>query len=315
MATELGPAPAARPRVAIPIVGGPAAVPRLRLAAPAPTRPPAPRPVPARGSAPMAEGQPERDLLDGNVRSVDRAAALLLAFADFPAEAGVTELARKLGLHKSTASRLLATLERRGLVEQDEESGKYRLGMVMIRLAERAEKTLDLGSIARIDLERLARATRETAGLGVLDGDRCLTVAQADGPNMVACADWTGRTTPPHCVASGKVLLAAMAERDILRLVRTGLAACTDRTITALEPLLEELARVRRRGFATAFSEWEPGQNAVAAPVHDARGRVVASVDVWGPAYRVTPARVAELAAEVRVTARAISIRLGGAPA
>ncbi len=132
---------------------------------------------------------------------------------------------------------------------------------------------------------------------------------------MVACADWTGRTTPLHCVASGKVLLAAMAERDILRLVRTGLAACTDRTITALEPLLEELARVRRRGFATAFSEWEPGQNAVAAPVHDARGRVVASVNVWGPAYRITPARVAELAAEVRATAGAISIRLGGAPA
>jgi DNA-binding IclR family transcriptional regulator len=315
MATELGPAPAARPRVALPIVGGPAAVPRLRRATPVPMRPPAPRPVPVRGPAPMAEAHPERDLLDGNVRSVDRAAALLLAFADFPAEAGVTELARKLGLHKSTASRLLATLERRGLVEQDEESGKYRLGVVVIRLAERAEKTLDLGSIARIDLERLARATRETAGMGILDGDRCLTVAQADGPNMVARADRTGRTTPLHCVASGKVLLAAMAERDILRLVKTGLAACTDRTITALAPLLEELARVRRRGFATAFSEWEPGQNAVAAPVHDARGRVVAAVNVWGPAYRVTPARVAELAAEARATAGAISIRLGGAPA
>jgi IclR family acetate operon transcriptional repressor len=316
MATELGPVPAARPQVAIPIVGGPAAAPRLRLATPVPMRAPAPPPAPVRAPAPAKDVHPRgHDLLDGNVRSVDRAAALLLAFADFPSEAGVTELARKLGLHKSTASRLLATLQRRGLVEQDEESGKYRLGVAVIRLAERAEKTLDLRSIARLDLDRLARATRETASLGVADGDRCLTVAQADGPNMVACADWTGRTTPLHCVASGKVLLAAMAERDILRLVRTGLAACTDRTITALEPLLEELARVRRRGFATAFSEWEPGQNAVAAPVHDARGRVVASVTVWGPAYRITPARIAELAVEVRAAADAISIRLGGAPA
>lgn len=298
------------------MVGEPTAVPRLRLATLVPMRAPATPVAPAPGSVPTRPvQQPTRELLDGNVRSVDRAAALLLAFADFPSEAGVTELARKLGLHKSTASRLLATLERRGLVEQDEESGKYRLGVVVIRLAERAEKTLDLRSIARLDLERLAGATRETASLGVADGDRCLTVAQADGPNMVACADWTGRTTPLHCVASGKVLLAAKAERDILRLVRTGLTACTDRTITALEPLLEELARVRRRGYATAFSEWEPGRNAVAAPVRDARGRVVASVTVWGPAYRITPARIAELAAEVRAAAGAISIRLGGAPA
>ncbi len=227
----------------------------------------------------------------------------------------MTELARKLGLHKSTASRLLATLQRRGLVEQDEETGKYRLGLVVIRLAERAEKTLDLRTLARPDLERLARATRETVGLAVLDGDRCLTMAQVDGPNMVACPDWTGRTTPLHCVASGKVLLASMAERDIMRLARKGLTSCTDRTITSVEPLFEELARVRRRGFATAFSEWEPGQNAVAAPVHDARGQVMAAVAIWGPAYRITPARVADLAAEARAGAAAISVRLGGTPA
>jgi IclR family acetate operon transcriptional repressor len=319
MALELtptaGPAPAAHSPAPATIVGEPVATPRLRLRVP--VRAPVPAPAQARAPAPEKPAeQSERELLDGSaVRSVDRAAALLLALGDFPAEAGVTELARKLGLHKSTASRLLATLQRRGLVEQDEESGKYRLGLVVIRLAERAEKTLDLRTIARPDLARLARATRETVSLGIREGDRCLTVAQEDGPNMVACADWTGRTTPLHCVASGKVFLAAMAERDILRLVRAGLTACTDRTITALEPLLEELARVRRRGFATAFSEWEPGQNAVAAPVHDARGRVVASVSVWGPAYRITPARVADLAADVRAAAGAISIRLGGNPA
>jgi len=307
--------------VVIPIVGEPVAVPRLRLRvpAPAPASAPAPANAPAPVNAPAPAGPAERsdrELLDGSaVRSVDRAAALLLALGDFPAEAGVTELARKLGLHKSTASRLLATLQRRGLVEQDEESGKYRLGLVVIRLAARAEKTLDLRTLARPDLERLARATRETVSLGVLDGDRCLTVAQVDGPNMVACADWTGRTTPLHCVASGKVLLAALAERDILRLVKKGLAPCTDRTITALEPLFEELARVRRRGFATAFSEWEPGQNAVAAPVQDARGRVIASVVIWGPAYRIVPGRVADLAAEARAAAGAISIRLGGSAA
>ena len=121
-------------------------------------------------------------------------------------------------------------------------------------------------------------------------------MAQADGPNLIAVGDWTGRSTPLHCVASGKVLLAALAEREVLRIVRKGLAAYTERTITELEPLLEELARVRRRGYATALGEYELGLNAVAAPVHDARGAVIAAVDIWGPAFRLTPRRIPELA-------------------
>jgi len=252
-------------------------------------------------------------VLDGNaVRSVDRAAALLLALGESEGEAGVTELARRLGLHKSTASRLLATLQKRGLVEQDEETGKYRLGLVIIRLAEKAERTLDLRGISMPELERLARLTHETTGVGILEGDALLTVAQADGPNLIAVGDWTGRSTPLHCVASGKVLMAALAEREVLRIVRRGLGNHTDRTITELEPLLEELARIRRRGYATALGEYELGLNAVAAPVHDARGNVVAAVDIWGPAFRLTPRRIPELAAQAREAAAAISLRLGG---
>ena len=86
-----------------------------------------------------------------------------------------------------------------------------------------------------------------------------LTVAQADGPNLIAVGDWTGRATPLHCVASGKVLLSALAEREVLRIVRRGLVSYTERTITELEPLLEELARIRRRGYATAIGEYELG--------------------------------------------------------
>src|SRR5207249_1806875 len=170
--------------------------------------------------------------VEGNaVRSVDRAASLLLALGECKGATGVTELARRLGLHKSTASRLLATLQRRGLVEQDDETGKYRLGLVVIRLAERAERTLDLRGIALPELERLARLTHETTGLGILDGDSLLAVAQVDGPNMIAVGDWTGRATPLHCVASGKVLLSSLAEREVLRIVRRGLVAFTERTI------------------------------------------------------------------------------------
>ena len=236
---------------------------------------PAPAAARRHGRTPARRGTARTMVLDGNaVRSVDRAAALLLALGDSQGEAGVTELARRLGLHKSTASRLLATLQKRGLVEQDGETGKYRLGLVVIRLAERAERTLDLRGISLPELERLARLTHETTGLGILEGDSMLAVAQADGPNLIAVGDWTGRATPLHCVASGKVLLAALAEREVLRIVRRGLVSYTERTITELEPLLEELARIRRRGYATAIGEYELGLNAVAAPVHDARGNV-----------------------------------------
>ena len=142
-----------------------------------------------------------------------------------------------------------------------------------------------------------------------------LTVAQADGPNLIAVGDWTGRTTPLHCVASGKVLLSALAEREVLRIVRRGLDRYTERTIVELEPLLEELARTRRRGYATAIGEYELGLNAVSAAGPRRPRHVIAAVDIWGPAFRLTPRRIPELAAQAREAATAISVRLGGAVA
>ena len=132
----------------------------------------------------------------------------------------MTELARRLGLHKSTASRLLATLQRRGLVEQDDESGKYRLGLVVIRLAERAERTLYLRGLAMPELKRLARMTGESVSLAVLDRDSALTIACADGRSLNGMGDWTGRSTPLHGVAVGKVLMAAMRQSPDLPLAR-----------------------------------------------------------------------------------------------
>ena len=131
---------------------------------------------------------------------------------------------------------------------------------------------------------------------------------------MVACPDWTGRTMPLHCTAAGKMLMSIHAERDVLRLVKQGLETRTDRTITSLEPLLEELSRVRRRDYATTFAEWEPGVNGVAVPVRDARGRMVAAITIWGPAYRIAPGRVADLVTSARAAAAAVTAKLGGGP-
>ena len=244
------------------------------------------------------------------VRSVDRAASLLIALGEAEAEVGVAELARRLGLHKSTASRLLATLRQRGLVQQDDDSGKYRLGLAVVRLGDRAEKTLDVRSIAAPEVEAVARSVRESTTLGMLDGDRVVAVAWADASGrghyrMVV-------SMPLHATAPGKVLLACRPERDVIRLSKVGFTPYTSRTIVRVDLLLEELARVRNRGFATAFGEHEPTVNAVAMPVFDRRSSVVAALEVRASGNRIPPSRVPELIEVIRVAAAIITARIGG---
>jgi len=258
----------------------------------------------------MLDGTAERPL-DGNaVRSVDRAASLLIALGETQGEAGVTELARRLGLHKSTASRLLATLQKRGLVEQDDDSGKYRLGLAVVRLGGHAEKSLDLRSIAMPELEGLARSVRETTALALAEGDSVMTIAYSDASGTGR--DRTGRNAPLHATAPGKVILASQPEREIIRLARVGFTPYTAHTIVRVDLLLEELSRVRRRGFATAFGEHEASINAVAVPVFDQRGGVVAALEVRASGNRITPSRVPELVERAREAAAIITDHIGG---
>jgi len=207
---------------------------------------------------------------DAAVRSVDRAAALLISLGDADGAASVTELSRALDLHKSTVSRLLSTLERRGLVEQDCETGYFRLGVGIIRLAQSAERTLDLRTIAQAELEQLAASSRETVSLEVFDGvGAAVAICQIDGPNLTPMPDLTGRPVAMHAIAAGKVLLASLPERTVLAIARRGLAQYTSRTITDPRALLEELALTRRRGYAVAIGEWDERLSAVAVlPPH-----------------------------------------------
>ncbi|HEY5474383.1 MAG TPA: IclR family transcriptional regulator [Candidatus Limnocylindrales bacterium] len=251
------------------------------------------------------------EVLDANaVRSVDRAAALLISLGEWDGEVGVTELARSLGLHKSTASRLLATLHKRGLVAQDRDSGKYRLGLAVVRLGSQAEKALDLRALALPSLQTLSRHVKETATLGTLDGDRVITIAWADGSGM--SRDRTGRDLPLHATAPGKVLLSSRPEREVIRLSEIGLTPYTPYTIVRVDLLLEELARVRKRGFATAFGENEPTVNAVAVPVYDHRSTVVAALEVRASGNRIQPSRLPELLANIRDAAVVITESIGG---
>lgn len=248
-----------------------------------------------------------------SVRSVDRAASLLIALADWDGQAGVTEIARRLGLHKSTASRLLATLLLRGLVEQDEASGKYRLGRALVHLGGQAEKAIDLRSISMPELQRVARATKEAVILSGVSGDVAASLAWSDGSGMAR--QRAGAISPLHATAPGKVLLTNRPERELISMAKAGLTPYTANTIIRADRLLEEIARVRRRGFATSFGEHQPAANAVAVPVFDHRGSVIAAVEVRANGSRITPARVPELSERLRDAAAAIMEQLGGVPA
>ena len=238
------------------------------------------------------------------MQSADRALAILGAFSVTRPQVGVTELARELGMHKSTVSRLLATLEGRGLVQRV--GDRFTPGPELARLGALTDPGLVLLPAARPVLVRLADETGETVNLAVRRGDRALNVHQVASAHFVGLTDWTGRATPLHATANGKVLLAFGDESAPARLERL-----TPRTIVDVPALERELDRVRRRGHATAVEELEEGLNSIAAPIRAPDGRCVAAVSVAGPSYRVTRRRLDSIAAACVEAGTAISARLG----
>jgi DNA-binding IclR family transcriptional regulator len=258
---------------------------------------------------------PERDPREAGIQSVRRAAALLRAFGDGAPELGVSELGRRLNLHKSTVSRLLATLESEGLLERAPGTDKYRLGREIQRLAGHMPPAGDVHAIARPFMVELAEQTRETTNLAVLDGAEVHNIDQANGPHLVHVGNWVGRRTPLHCVANGKALLAHQPAAALARLLAEPLAAYTPHTITDPAALAAELDRVRAQGYAGAVSEFEIGLNGVAAPIFAADGTAVAALSISGPAYRLPLKRLPDFAARTVAAARTISTHLGCPPA
>jgi IclR family transcriptional regulator, acetate operon repressor len=237
------------------------------------------------------------------MQSADKALAILAVFDETRPDLGVSELAGELGMHKSTVSRLLGTLERRGLVRREGE--RFAPGPELARLGALAVRGLTLAGAARPPLERLAEETAETVNLAVRDGDRALNVLQVDATHFVGVTDWTGRAAPLHATANGKVLLA-FGDGLLGRLTRL-----TPKTIVDRGQVRAELERTRAAGFAVAVEELELGLHAVAAPIFDATGSCVAAVSVSGPAYRLTEQRLPEVGRLCAAAAADVSARLG----
>lgn len=227
-------------------------------------------------------------------------------------EAGVTEVAADIGVHKSTASRLLAALEDRDLVEQTQERGKYRLGLGILRLANAVSGRLDVTHQGREICERLAVEVGETVNVAVLRSQYVVNVDQARGPSAVGTQNWVGELTPLHATSSGKILLAYASpdtRHDLLE--DATLTRFTDHTITAIDVLEKQLRKVARDGYVVSIEEFEEGLNAVAAPIRDHGGVVIAALSVSGPVYRLTEERAHEIAPAVVAAGDAISRRMG----
>jgi DNA-binding IclR family transcriptional regulator len=244
------------------------------------------------------------------VQSVDRALLLMELLATL-GQAGVTELAAELGVHKSTVSRLISVLEARGFVEQVSERGKYRLGFAITRLARSTNAQLDLVKQSQAACDALAMDSGETTNIAILDGDRIVNVAEAVGPAGIALRTWIGQSCPAHATSSGKVLLAALRGAQLRDRLAARLESFTDSTVTTRAELEAELRTVRERGWASVREELEVGLNAVAAPVYDNNAEVVAALSVSGPSYRLGEDEFDDVAERTIAAAERISRRLG----
>ncbi len=244
------------------------------------------------------------------VQSVDRALLVMEIVATF-GQAGVTEIAAELGVHKSTASRLISVLEARGYLEQVSERGKYRLGPAIARLARSSSGQVDLAKQSQVACDALALDSGETTNLAILDGDRIVNIVEAIGPAGIALRTWVGQNCPAHATSSGKVLLADLSVGELRQRLATRLESFTDHTVTARANLEAELRTVRERGWASVCEELEVGLNAVSAPVYDAHGDVVAALSVSGPSYRLGVDEFDAIAKLTIAAADGISRRLG----
>jgi DNA-binding IclR family transcriptional regulator len=252
--------------------------------------------------------------MSDGLSSVGNAARLLKAFLSRERELGVSELARRLGLGKSTVHRLLTTLVQEGLVEKTD-GGGYRLGLTMFELGQVVHSHMDLHGAVGPVLASLREETHEGCQVGVLDGHEVVYIDRLESSQTLRLFNETGRRVPVHTTSSGKVLLAHLSEDALARVLAAApLTRMTPRSITEPAALRAELAKVRARGWAEAVEEREVGVASIAAPVRDDSGQVVAAISIGAPAARMGAQQRRRLAEVVVEAGEAVSRRLGWSP-
>ncbi|GAB4407633.1 MAG: IclR family transcriptional regulator [Anaerolineales bacterium] len=245
------------------------------------------------------------------VRVMERAMQILDCFDDEHPERGVSEIAELVGLHKATTHRIIVSLMNGGFLEKAPGGERYRLGLRLAELGMAAIRTLDFRREAIPHMKALVDRFEETCDLSVFDRGEVFYVEVIQGKHTLTIAARVGQRLPAHCTASGKTFLAFMPEAEARAILKEPLTRYTDWTITSAEEVLAQLPEVRARGYGYDDQEFELGIRAVAAPIRNREGRVIAVISMPGPTSRMTPERVSQIAQGLVATTRAISLRLG----
>ena len=250
-----------------------------------------------------------------SVYALRRGLSILDTFSAHHGDLGVNEIARIVGMHKSTVSRLCATLENAGYLERDPISNRFRLGARIYQLAGSASPTTDVRAVARPVMQQLVETSRETATLGVREGSDIVTIDVVDGLNQMRMATRVGMRTQVHASAVAKAILAWMPEADVDAMLKDWpMIPLTPNTVTDAADLKSRLLEVRERGYASDMEEMEVGLRCVAAPIRDLHGRVVAGVSISGPRHHMTEEAMRRFGKLVREAGETISARLGTPP-
>jgi len=247
-------------------------------------------------------------------QAVMRAIALLKTLSDEQPELGLADLARIVGLNKTTAYRLLTALESERLVARNPATDAYRLGPEMIVLGGRALRANDLAAVSQVELEHLAAQVGESTTLETLVDTDVLILIEVPGSHLVSTNQSVGTRWPAHATSTGKVLLAHLPPDRLEARLAGPLARLTDRTIVDAALLRQELAAVRQQGYAIADQEIEIGFMAIATGIRDHTGRVVAAISVNGPTARLTAERAPEVIRMLKAAADRIASQLGFSP-
>jgi DNA-binding IclR family transcriptional regulator len=229
------------------------------------------------------------------VRAVDRALGILLCFSQSEPALSLTQIAHRLEMPKSTAHRLLGTLESKRFVARDATTGLYRLGYRFIEMASLVLQQVDLLQWVQPYLQRLSDECSETVDLAVMDGAQVTYLQVVESSQRVKIAAAVGQRLPAHCTASGKAFMAFLPDERVKGILGAGLSRYTERTNVALPDLLDDLRQTRERGFAMSAGEYETDIHAVAAPILDAMGYPLAVIAVVGPSYRMPRERMLTL--------------------
>jgi len=246
--------------------------------------------------------------------SVANSIRLLTSFSGQENELGITVLASRLKLAKSTVHRLAATLTAARFLEQNGDTGKYRLGLALFELGALVRQRMDVADAARQKLRELLEVTGETVQLGIIDHHSVLYIYEMESRRAIRMAAAVGARAPLHCTAVGKVLLASQSQEYVAQVVDLGLKPYTPKTIVKREELLQTLAEVQQRDYATDDEESETGLRAIASPVRNHTGAVIAAVGLAAPVQRMNKKVMQTCVPSVIATASAVSARLGYVP-